>query len=139
MNSVFKLTILLTISMASACNSGDNAPEAEKIEKEFTEFGNTRTDNYYWMNDRKNPKVMSYLKAENDYFDRTFLKKKKKLTDKIFKEMKDRVKEADSTAPYYENGYWYYIKYEKDKDYEIYCRKKILIPQKKRFSWMSIS
>jgi len=112
--------------MASACNSGDNAPEAEKIEKEFTEFGNTRTDNYYWMNDRKNPKVMSYLKAENDYFDRTFLKKKKKLTDKIFKEMKDRVKEADSTAPYYENGYWYYIKYEKDKDYEIYCRKKDL-------------
>ena len=59
-------TGVLILTMASACNSGINAPEAEKIPKEFSEFGNTRIDNYYWMNERKNPKVMSYLKEEKE-------------------------------------------------------------------------
>lgn len=126
MKKIFKLNIIFLLAMASACNSADKAPVAEKNPKEFTEFGNTRTDNYYWMNERKNPKVTSYLKEENDYFDRNFLKKTKKLNDKVYKEMKSRVIEDDNTVPYFENGYWYYIKYQKDKDYEIYCRKQNL-------------
>ncbi|MBQ5512764.1 MAG: hypothetical protein IIT83_03665, partial [Bacteroidales bacterium] len=109
--------------MASACNSGINAPEAEKIPKEFSEFGNTRIDNYYWMNERKNPKVMSYLKEENDYTDAKFLKPTALLSKKIAAELRSRIVEEDSTVPYLENEYYYVTRYEKGKDYEIYCRK----------------
>ncbi len=109
--------------MASACNSGVKAPEAEIIPKEFSEFGNTRTDNYYWMNERKNPKVMSYLKEENDYTESQFLKPTAQLSKKIAAEIKSRIVEEDSTVPYLENKYYYYVRYERGKDYEIYCRR----------------
>jgi len=38
--------------------------------------------------------------------------------------IKSRIKEDDSTVPYFYNGYHYYTRYEKDKQYPIYCRKK---------------
>lgn len=126
MKSILKLNIILCIAMSSACNSEVKPPEAEKIPKEFTEFETTRTDNYYWMRERKNPKVTEYLKQENDYFENSFLKKNKKLNNKILSELKSRISEEEKTAPYFENGYYYYSRYEKDKDYEIFCRKKDL-------------
>ena len=75
MKSILKLNIILCIAMSSTCNSEVKPPEAEKIPKEFTEFETTRTDNYYWMRERKNPKVTEYQKQENDYFENSFLKK----------------------------------------------------------------
>lgn len=123
MKTLKKYTGVLILAMASACNSGINAPEAEKIPKEFSEFGNTRIDNYYWMNERKNPKVMSYLKEENDYTDAKFLKPTALLSKKIAAEIKSRIVEEDSTVPYLENKYYYVTRYEKGKDYEIYCRR----------------
>ena len=116
--------VLLLLTMASACNQGIDAPVAEIKPKEFTEFGNTRTDNYYWMKDRKDPKVMSYLKEENDYTEQRLSKPTAALRNKISAEIKSRATEVDSSAPYFENGYYYYHRYEKGMDYEIYCRKK---------------
>jgi oligopeptidase B len=49
-------------------------PVAEKKNKELVAHGDTRIDEYYWMNDyfKKGPdstKVVEYLKAENAYMD----------------------------------------------------------------------
>ncbi len=52
------------------------APVAEKVKKELTIHGDTRIDNYYWMNDRENPKVIAHLEAENAYTD-TLMKHKR--------------------------------------------------------------
>ena len=41
----------------------------EKIEKKLEIHGDVRIDNYYWLNDKENPKVIDYLNAENDYYD----------------------------------------------------------------------
>ena len=107
--------------MTSSCSKFQrNTPEAVKKPKQFEEFGNTRTDNYYWMNNRKDPEVMAYIKAENDYFDKKFKKPNKKLIDKIYDELKSRVVDDENTVPYFENGYYYNLRYEKDKEYEIY-------------------
>jgi hypothetical protein len=35
--------------------------------KELIIHGHKRIDNYYWLNERENPEVIAYLKAENDY------------------------------------------------------------------------
>jgi len=116
--------IIALLAMASACSTGNDAPVAEKKPKVFNEFGNTRTDNYYWMNNRKDPDVMMYLKQENEYLNKNLLTRTKKLNNKLQSEMRSRISEDFNSVPYYENQYWYYTRYEKDNDYEIYCRKK---------------
>jgi len=99
------------------------APVAEKVPYELNEHGKTRVDNYYWMNDRDDPKVIDYLNAENDYT-KAKMKHAEAFREKLFEEMKGRVKETDESVPYFYNGYYYYNRYEEGKEYEITCRKK---------------
>lgn len=89
----------------------------------FTEFGNQRTDNYFWLKNKTNPEVIEYLKAENAYCD-TVMKPTVQLQEKLFAEMKGRIKETDETVPQMDNGYYYYSRTEEGKQYRIYCRKK---------------
>ncbi|HEY9258353.1 S9 family peptidase [Chitinophaga sp.] len=98
-------------------------PVAEKIAKELSIHGDKRIDNYYWMNDRENPKVLAWLNAENAYLD-TILSPEKKLRAQLFDEMKSRIKETDMSVPYLKNGYYYYTRFEAGKEYPVYCRKK---------------
>jgi len=98
-------------------------PVAEKIKKELTIHGDTRIDNYYWLNDRENPKVIAYLKAENTYMD-SITGPSAKLKTKLYEEMKSRIMETDASVPYLKDGYYYYSRYEQGKEYPIYCRKK---------------
>ena len=98
-------------------------PLAGKLPKELPAHDNVRIDDYYWMNDRENPDVLQYLQSENDYFEK-MTAHTKELQSKLFKEMKSRIKEDDSSVPYKLNGYWYLTRYEKGKDYPVYSRKK---------------
>ncbi|MEO1261204.1 MAG: S9 family peptidase [Bacteroidota bacterium] len=98
-------------------------PSAATKPKELTEHGHTRVDKYYWLNERENPEVISYLKAENEYKD-AIMADLKDTQEKLFEEMKGRIKKDDSTVPYFENDFWYYTKYEETAEYPIYCRKK---------------
>lgn len=98
-------------------------PKAAKIIKELTIHGQTRIDNYYWLNDRENPEVINYLKAENAYTEQ-ILAPTKDLQTKLFDEMKARIKEQDESLPYKENGYYYFSRFIKGGEYPIYCRKK---------------
>ena len=84
-------------------------PIAEKKAKELTAHGDTRIDNYYWMADyfKKGPdstKAVEYLKEENAYLD-TMMSATKEFKQKLFDEMKKRIKEKDESVPYKDNGY----------------------------------
>ena len=103
--------------------SGIVPPKAKKIKKELTAHGETRIDNYYWLNDRKNKEVIDYLKAENKYT-KEMMKDTKDLQENLFKEIVARIKQDDTSVPYKKNGYYYYSKYEKGQEYPIFCRKK---------------
>ena len=98
-------------------------PRAKKIKKELTAHGQTRIDNYYWLQERENPNVLKYLEAENNYTN-SVMKHTEKLQQKLFDEMKGRIKQIDASVPYKLNGYYYYKRFEKGKEYPIYCRKK---------------
>jgi oligopeptidase B len=102
---------------------GVKPPATEKEPKEFIAHGDKRIDEYYWLNQRENPKVLDYLRAENDYLD-TMMSGTRDLREKLFKEMKGRIKEKDESLPYKDNGYWYYSRFEEGKQYPIFCRKK---------------
>jgi oligopeptidase B len=98
-------------------------PKPEKINKELTMHGQTRVDPYYWLNERENPKVLDYLRAENKYLD-TVMSDTKAMQEEIFNELVGRIKQDDETVPYLENGYYYYNRFEKGMEYPVYCRKK---------------
>ncbi|MGD2034293.1 MAG: S9 family peptidase, partial [Bacteroidales bacterium] len=96
---------------------------AKKIPVELTMHGQTRIDNYYWLNERDNPEVIGYLKDENSYT-KAMLKDTEGLQDKIYNEIIGRIKQEDSSVPYFLNGYYYYTRFEEGKEYPVYCRKK---------------
>ncbi len=97
-------------------------PDANPKDKELSIHGDTRLDPYYWLNDREDPEVIQYLEDENSYT-RAVLKSTEKMQKQLFKEMKGRIKEDDSSVPYLLNDYWYIRSYEKGKDYPIFTRK----------------
>ena len=117
-----KLTLILSIILLTSCNMKIEPPKAEKIPFKHEIHGDVRIDNYYWLNERDNDKVIDYLNNENSYTDK-ILKPTQKLQDELFQEMKSRIKEDDISVPYYYNDYWYMRKYEKGKDYPVYLRK----------------
>jgi oligopeptidase B len=98
-------------------------PVAAIQAKQLASPNGTRTDNYYWLNQPENPQVIDYLKAENAYFDQQ-MAPVKGLEEKLFQEMKGRIKETDQSVPYRDNGYYYYARYEAGGEYPLYCRKK---------------
>ncbi len=100
-----------------------SAPIAEKIEKELTIHNDVRIDNYYWLNQKENPKVIDYLNAENNYYDAKTAHTKTFQED-LFEEMKSRIKEDDESVPYKKNDYYYTTRFETGKQYPIYARKK---------------
>jgi oligopeptidase B len=109
-----------------ACQKSDvglRPPVAEKIPKELTIHGQTRVDNYYWLRERDNPKVIEYLKAENEYL-KAAMKPTEALREALYQEMAGRLKPTDMAVPYKSNGYYYYTRFESGKDYPYHCRKK---------------
>ena len=106
-------------------------PFPKKKPKNLKKFDSIRVDNYYWLKNRNDPDVIEYLKKENDYYEKQ-TSHTKEFQDKIFKEIKNRIKEDDKSVPYFLNGYWYITKFKKDKDYPIYVRKKETLDSKEQ-------
>lgn len=113
----------LTAQKSSDIKMKINPPKAEKIVKNLEAHGDIRLDNYYWLNNPDNPKVIDYLNAENEYYEKMTAHTKKFKQD-LFEEMKARIKEDDESVPYKLNGYYYITRFEKGQDYPIYTRKK---------------
>lgn len=118
--------LLLAISTIACTNSSKmteiKPPIAAEKPHEMVMHGHSRVDPYYWLNDRENQEVIDYLEAENTYAEQA-LNPTKGLQEKLFEEIKGRIKEDDVNVPYFSNGYWYYSRFEAGKNYPIYCRK----------------
>jgi len=110
----------------TGCKMATEMPEppvAEKIPKELTIHGDTRVDDYYWLNERDNPQVIDYLNAENAYKD-AVMKHTESFQKKLYDEIVGRIKKTDMSVPSKESGYYYYSRYEEGGEYPIYCRRK---------------
>jgi len=112
-----------TDTSSSTSKQGVEAPVAEKVPHEMTIHGDTRIDNYYWMRDdeRKDPKVLAYLEAENAYTDE-MLAHTEDLQQKLFEEMKSRIAKDDNSVPVRDGDYYYSTEMRGDNEYPIYVR-----------------
>jgi oligopeptidase B len=100
------------------------APVAAKKPKDVTVHEDRRIDDYFWLREKGNPEVVSYLEQENAYTE-AVMAPAKPLRAALYTEMVARIKEDDSSAPVPYLGYAYYTRTEKNRQYPIYCRKKI--------------
>ena len=115
--------IMTAVFSIAGCTSTRVGPPVATIKPHAqTLHGYTWVDNYYWLRERENPKVIDYLKAENKYT-QAMTKHTKRLQKKLYKEMKSRIKENDYKVPVKEGDYYYYTKTIKGKQYSVYARK----------------
>ena len=98
-------------------------PIASKRQYTIAQHGITRNDEYYWMREREDPEVLKYLHTENEYLEEV-MQHTNPLQEKLFQEMRGRIKEVDSTVPEKSGDYFYYARTEANKQYPIFCRKK---------------
>lgn len=111
------------MSMLDACSRLPVPPAPAEKPHEMEIHGHKRQDPWFWMKDRENPEVIAHLKRENDYVEKV-LAPVKELREKVFSELKARVKENDESYPFQLRGYLYYKRFEQGKEYPIYARKK---------------
>lgn len=97
-------------------------PFAKKDTKELSIHGDTRIDNYYWLNERENPEVIAYLNAENAYTQHV-MADTRELQEELFNEIVARIKQTDESVPFKRNGYYYYTRYEAGKEYPVFVRR----------------
>ncbi len=96
-------------------------PIAARRPHRLERHGDVRIDEYYWLRDRDDPGVRTYLEAENAYLEDR-LRHVRELRGRLFEEIKGRIKQTDVSAPYRDGAHRYYWRYEEGRQYRIYCR-----------------
>jgi oligopeptidase B len=115
------LATRLRFKSANAIGTPARAPIAPVVPKTFTAFGGVRIDNYDWLRDRKDPRVISYLNAENAYAD-AHLGRIKPLVDELAAELKAREAQADASVPTLYNDYVYERRFTQGAQYPYIVR-----------------
>jgi len=126
MRRLFTLIIVSVTSLVRAQAPMPLAPPVARIvPRTDTTLSDVRVDNYFWIRDdaRKSPEVIAYLDAENRYTE-AVMKPLEPLIQKLYEEMKGRIKETDLTVPERVGRYYYYNRTEAGKQYPILARKK---------------
>lgn len=117
-------SILIAPAIWTSALAGDSTPpRPQRISHRQEIHGRTLVDEYFWLRERSNPKVVEHLKAENAYT-AAMTAHLKPLEDKLYTECLGRIQQTDLSVPYLDNGYYYFSRTVEKKAYPIYCRKK---------------
>ncbi len=87
-----------------------------------TYHGDLLVDDYFWLHDRSNPDVIAYLEAENAYTER-MTEHTRALQERLYAEMRARIKETGCTVPTQHDDYLYYLCTEAGQQYPRFYRK----------------
>ena len=98
-------------------------PLAAKLPREFTLHGEPIHDDYAWLRDKQDPRVIAHLEAENAYTD-AVLADQQPLRERLYAEILARIQQTDLSVPYRKGGWLYFTRTEEGKQYPIHCRKR---------------
>jgi len=103
-----------------------SAPTAARRPRSRTVHGVTLDDPWHWLRDPgypqvDDPQVTAYLEAENAYFE-AVMQPQRELTERLFEEIKGRIKEDDRSVPWSKNGYDYQWSFAQGSQYRIWSR-----------------
>ena len=115
--------LFLTLTYGAMAEEAPAPPRAKTQPRTFQVHGETINDPYFWLREKTNPEVRSYLEAENAYT-KAMMEKAEGLEKQLYQEMLGRIKQTDLSVPFAKNGYHYYSRTVEGKQYPIHCRKK---------------
>jgi len=104
-------------------------PIAAKKPHSVTHHGITVTDDYAWLRDPgypevTDPAVLAHLEAENAWFEAR-MAQQQPVIDRLFTEMRGRIKEADKSVPQKDGDWLYWIEYEEGAEYKKWWRRPV--------------
>ena len=121
-----RFLVVLALAACAGAQSGSprqlDPPVAKKVPHPTMVNGETLPDDYFWLREKASPQVVQYLHAEVAYAD-AFMQPTQGLQRQLYQEMLSRVQETDASAPFSKDGYWYYTRTEKGKQYVILARR----------------
>jgi len=109
------------------------APAAEQRPVVIEQLGRTRTDEFAWLRDdnwqqvMRDPSVLeadirAHLEAENEYY-QSVMEPLSGLIERLYAEMRGRIKEDDSSPPERDGPWFYYVRYREGGQYPVYARR----------------
>ena len=115
--------------MADSTQTLAAAPRAPKKTREFSLHGQTVSDDYAWLRDPGYPEVtdkevLAHLEAENRWFEARMAPQASRI-DALFREMRARIKEADTSVPQKDGDYFYWIEFEEGAEYKKWWRRPV--------------
>jgi oligopeptidase B len=117
------LLALPLVLIGATLLQAQSAPVATKKPHVTEIHGYQVVDDYFWLREKENPEVLSYLAAEEAYAN-AMEQGQAGLRDSLYAEMRGRIKETDQNVPYPRGGYLYYSRTEEGKQYPIYARRR---------------
>ena len=104
-------------------------PIAPQRPHSFTAHGITIDDPWAWLKDPNypdvtDPDVLAYLEAENAYFEAQ-MAPHRPLVDRLYEEMKARIKEDESSVPQKDGDYLYWTAFETGGQYRLWWRRPV--------------
>ena len=123
MNRAGSLGFFTLVLLAACPEESLVPPNAKKIPHRLEIHGDVRTDDYFWLNQRENPEVLAYLEEENEYTAKV-MAHTAGLQETLFQELKSRTEPEEESVPYKYGNYYYYHRFQKDREYPIFCRRK---------------
>ena len=109
-------------------------PSARREARTTTLHGDVRVDDYAWMKnerwqevmrdpDRLAPDIRTHLEAENAYT-RVQMAATEALQDRLFEEIRGRIKEVDASVPLADGEFFYYHRFTLGGQHPVFCRKR---------------
>lgn len=109
------------------------SPRAERSATEVSVHGRTRVDPYAWLRDpawrdamldpgRLSREIREYLEAENAWTE-AFMAPVQQLREKLFTELRGRIKEDDATVPAPDGDFAYFTRYREGGEHPLVCRR----------------
>ncbi|RDE05859.1 S9 family peptidase [Sphingomonas aracearum] len=104
-------------------------PVAATRPHSFTAHGHTIEDPYAWLKDPNypevtDPEILGYLEAENAFFEAQ-MAPHRPLVDRLYEEMKGRIKEDESSVPQKDGDWLYWSAFETGGQYRKWWRKPV--------------
>ncbi|MGX7896377.1 S9 family peptidase [Tsuneonella sp. HG222] len=104
-------------------------PVAAKKPFRVSHHNFTLDDDYAWLRDPgypevKDAEILAHLNAENAWFEARMGDRQGEV-DALFKEMRARIKEADTSVPQKDGDWLYWIEYEEGAEYKKWWRKPV--------------
>jgi oligopeptidase B len=108
-------------------------PVARREHNRIEQLGRIRTDDYAWLKDDNwqqvmrdpsvlKPEIRAYLEEENDYRE-ALMAPTAELQERIYQEMRGRVKEDDSSVPSADGPWEYYRRFVAGAQQPVYARR----------------